>query len=560
MDRLNILLFNPPFKDFAAYDLYFKPYGLLNISTFFKLLGYNPILIDCIDKNNPEFIYKVGYKKGNIKKDGTGKFPKIEVKKPEILKSVKRKYFLYGISIDFVKKYLNKFDKFDLIFINISFTYHYNILEEVIPVLRKHSPESFIILGGIYPAVYYSHASWYAKKIGIDFIVKGGFENIIEILLKMGEKISNHKKIIDRKYLILKNRIINFIKSINKNIKHNDSFFINSLFELTFVEKYSNYTQQKYSFNIKDFFNIKESYKYLMYLENFFSPDWNQYKELDYGIIRTEKGCPYSCPYCSSKVIYPDYSEKSIDLILGELFYFKKRGIRNIAFYDDALLVNKKRVKLLLKKIYNKFNDYFYFYLPNAVHLRFLDEEILYYFKILNFKMIRFGFETAEDYWIEHRGGKFNKKELEYLFVLLENSGIEKKFFKFYILIGLPDQTEEEVRYSVNYLLKKGYKPYFALYSPIPSTTYFNLLVNSLNNEFTLFNKNIRNIVNKTNEAINGKFYNDENNVNLYKNMIKYDIREPLLQNPSIYTYNNTVFTEDKVKKWKLKIKLDQLL
>lgn len=540
MDNLKILLLNPPFKDFAAYDLFFKPYGLLNISTFFKFLGFDPVFIDCIDKNNEEFEYEKGYHLGNLKNDGTGKFNKIEIEKPDVLKHIKRKYFHYGISINFLEKYLNNYNSFDLIFINVTFTYHYNILYDLVPVLKKHSQKAKIFLGGIYPIVYYTHASNLAKELKIDYVISGGFEQIIPFLLKLKDKKFNilKKRIFD--YFLNKN-IKNFnkgndniINKNNNNIKNKNSNTLNN----KTINNNNNEINNNNTINNNDLLLSNEILKKLPYLENFFSPDWNNYRKLNYGIIRTEKGCPYNCPYCSSKIIFKGYREKPIELILKELRYFKNKNVKNIAFYDDALLLNNKRIKNLLKLIYNEFKDYFTFYLPNAVHLRFLDEEILELFKKLNFKMIRFGFETADEYWIRKRGNKFEKEDLEHLFSLLKNSCIDKNIFKFYILIGLPDQTENEVKYSVNYLLENGYQPYFALYSPIPSTLYYNNLVQTISN-----NKDTSNI---------------ENRKILYK--IKYDIREPLFQNPSIYTYNNTIFTEEKVKKWKEKIKKYQFL
>jgi hypothetical protein len=44
----NIILINPWIYDFAAYDLWSKPLGLLYIASYLKKLGFNVQLIDCL--------------------------------------------------------------------------------------------------------------------------------------------------------------------------------------------------------------------------------------------------------------------------------------------------------------------------------------------------------------------------------------------------------------------------------------------------------------------------------------------------------------------------------
>ncbi len=47
----HILLINPWITDFAAYNFWIKPLGLLNIATSLRQNGYRISLIDCMDCN-----------------------------------------------------------------------------------------------------------------------------------------------------------------------------------------------------------------------------------------------------------------------------------------------------------------------------------------------------------------------------------------------------------------------------------------------------------------------------------------------------------------------------
>ncbi len=54
-----LILINPWVYDFAAYDLWSKPLGLLYLASQLRALGLTVHLIDCLDVHNP-LMEKVG--------------------------------------------------------------------------------------------------------------------------------------------------------------------------------------------------------------------------------------------------------------------------------------------------------------------------------------------------------------------------------------------------------------------------------------------------------------------------------------------------------------------
>jgi len=75
-----ILLINPWITDFAAYNFWIKPLGLLYIGSLLRNNGFQVTLIDCLD-----FHTKIkGYR--------DGKFYKVKIEKPLPLKSIPRNY------------------------------------------------------------------------------------------------------------------------------------------------------------------------------------------------------------------------------------------------------------------------------------------------------------------------------------------------------------------------------------------------------------------------------------------------------------------------------------
>jgi radical SAM superfamily enzyme YgiQ (UPF0313 family) len=64
-------------------------------------------------------------------------------------------------------------------------------------------------------------------------------------------------------------------------------------------------------------------------------------------------GCPFNCTYCAQKYLNnKSYTSKTSDIIADEIYNLTGNGnIKNIAFYDDALLYKPDTgIKPLLKQ------------------------------------------------------------------------------------------------------------------------------------------------------------------------------------------------------------------
>ena len=104
----NLLLINPWIYDFTAYDFWSKPLGLLYIVSILREQGYEISYIDCMDRYNREILKLQNREFPKKDKFGRGFFYKEEIKKPEILKGIPRRYSRYGITEEI---FLNKLKK-----------------------------------------------------------------------------------------------------------------------------------------------------------------------------------------------------------------------------------------------------------------------------------------------------------------------------------------------------------------------------------------------------------------------------------------------------------------
>jgi len=155
----SVLLVNPWIYDFAAYDFWFKPLGLLYIGSILEKLGYNVQLLDCLDRGHPAVKNLAGAGKPTFQADGSGKFPRQEIRKPEVLKHIPRKYCRYGMPRETVAEQLAALEqKPDAILLTSFMTYWYPAVKDMAELLRTVFPGVPILLGGIYATLCPEHA------------------------------------------------------------------------------------------------------------------------------------------------------------------------------------------------------------------------------------------------------------------------------------------------------------------------------------------------------------------------------------------------------------------
>jgi hypothetical protein len=164
MRKLKILLLNPPIYDFAAYDFWIKPYGLLSIAGYLRGKA-DFILFDYLDRLHP---FTDGRKELQFDEWGRGRFYFEKVASPPCLEQIPRFFRRFGLPRSMFQHFLIKQQPCDFVFIQTMMTYWYNGVEEVIKDVRKSWPKAKIILGGNYVTLCYNHA----QKLGTDFLVQ----------------------------------------------------------------------------------------------------------------------------------------------------------------------------------------------------------------------------------------------------------------------------------------------------------------------------------------------------------------------------------------------------
>jgi radical SAM superfamily enzyme YgiQ (UPF0313 family) len=147
--------------------------------------------------------------------------------------------------------------------------------------------------------------------------------------------------------------------------------------------------------------------------------------------------------------------------------------VNNIAFYDDALLMNHPdHIVPILKEVIKR-GIRCNFHTPNGLHVREIDEALADLLFTAGFKTLRLGFETSHEETQVETGGKVENHEFVGAVRNLKRAGYSGDEIGVYIMVGLPGQRAGEAEESIAFVLEAEARPILVEYSPIPHTPLF---------------------------------------------------------------------------------------
>jgi hypothetical protein len=382
------LLVFPPVYDFAFYDLFVKPFGLLKIGKAFQDAGFRVKLINCLDYADEESVAR--YEAPKRQSNGTGKIFRQRIATPGVFGKIERSYSRYGILHEVIEQKLCE-EKPDIVLVSSGMTYWYEGVKEVVALSKRLYPDIPVVVGGIYASLMPEHA---IHACGANYAVSGDTFGQLALIcaeLKLPIPLQNNSGTL-----------------------------------------------------------IHETMR-------------------DAAAIRLNIGCPFSCDYCASGVVTGGFQNgdpfESAELIKR---IHRELGTINFAFYDDALLVNKNEVLIPFLEEIVRSGLSLRFYLPNGIHLTYLDLDLARLMKRTGFCDIRIGFESSSMDFHDAYDSKLETGMLGEKIVDLRDAGFAREEIGIYILAGLPGQPKGEVEQTIRYVSGLGVRVRICEYSPVP--------------------------------------------------------------------------------------------
>lgn len=372
-----------------------------------------------------------------------------------ILKLTKHKVFFFDLAgksdyLNYAKEIAQDYD-FDIIGITATspqFVYAYNILK----VIKQYNKEVRVVIGGVHASIFYNY---YIQKKNLDNINFKSIEEFDQIVA--GEEFSAFK-ILESNDKYVTGGLFNDFKGLpytNRDLVDFNSYLIDS-----------NYNAKFKIYN---------------------GPTTN---------INFQRGCPYSCTYCSTRNLlqYRKIRSPSLDKILNEIEYIgEKWRVFDINITDDELNLNYNKTRELLlaledlstkRIIRNKQPFNFRAFIKSELLVRYPDTAFL--LQQAGFKEVLVGVESGSDRILMDHIKKHTtrKVNLECCRLLFQNN-IRVKVLT---MMGFPTETLEDILETRSFLeevnlLSRQYKtPYsldITLLTPYPGSFIYDNLKNN---------------------------------------------------------------------------------
>lgn len=364
-----ILAVNPPVYDFAWFDLWAKPLGLLNFLAWLRQRGNRVQLLDCLYEGRER---PLNYGRWKVRRQ--------ELDPPAALGDVGRRYYRFGLDADEFKARLKDLPRPEVILVTSIMTYWYPGVAEAIRALRSAFPGRPVILGGIYATLCPEHAA----GLGADQVLPAA-------AAPRGD-----------------------------------------------------------------------------------GPALDLYPEPGHAIATTSHGCPHHCHYCASAILQPHFTPRALKEVINDLDRQLASGqVRDLAFYDDALLESRNTILYPLAEHLAEHRPGLRLHSPNGLSVKDLDADCCRRLRRAGFKTLRLSFEGLDRHTRKASGDKVNATAYQQAVTNLRQAGFNAEEIETYLLLGLPGQKIEDIEESIEYVKTTGAKPKLCEYSPIPGTRLF---------------------------------------------------------------------------------------
>ena len=383
-----ILLVNPPICDFAAHDFWLRPYGLLRVAGWLRDRA-ELRLFDYLDPMQAGALHDA---EDSADRWGRRRIPGEPAAKPAAFGAIRRRYRRFGFAgRDRFREFLAAQPPADAVLVQTGMTYWYPGVAEVIEDLRRFSPATRIVLGGVYATLCPEHA----RGLGADMVVAGADLNPLWRALQLAPDL-----------------------------------------------------------NAPAF--------------------WEAYERLETGVLKLTEGCPFRCTYCAAARLSQQFAPRPLQAALAEMDLLRRRGARNVAFYDDALLFRPEEALLPFLERMASQGSPVNFHTPNALHARLLTRDIARLMVRAGVRTFYLGFESLSEAW--QRGtdgnstGKVAAEDLARAVAHLREAGADPREITAYLILGHPRADTQELEGSMRFAHGLGIRLMLADFSPIPGT------------------------------------------------------------------------------------------
>lgn len=203
---------------------------------------------------------------------------------------------------------------------------------------------------------------------------------------------------------------------------------------------------------------VKESvdWRAIMPAHDLIAPEGYRIGRRRYASITASRGCPQACEFCGVDNMFGRrLSLRSADSLLDEMRRLGgERGVRIFNFEDDNLTANRAwLVNFLSLLIADPTLQNIELTAMNGLCYPHLDRELLELMRRAGFKRLNLSWVTRDARLRRQLNRPLDREKIEHVIRDAQDLGLQVTV---YLIIGLPGQSEAEVRQSIDHLLDLG--------------------------------------------------------------------------------------------------------
>ena len=407
---MKLCFINPPIEDFYSTSIRRQPLGLLYVMAAVKNEGHETVLVNGHSPRSRVMELPAGF--GYLR-------PFME--HPDPMKRFPfRHYSHFGTSFQEMRRQLKDI-RADAFFVSSLFTTYHEETASTISIVRETNPGAVIIAGGYHAALY---PSCFLKELCVDFVITGEGEETAVLLCRH-----------------LQGRLpasdIPGLAFISEG-------------EITYTAKRPVENIDTLSFPAREFLRER---------------DFSMYRKRAVSML-TSRGCPHRCRFCTGRTIWGNtYRTRDTGSVIREIrLCAQNYGVNIINFEDDNLLAIHSRSRELLGKLAScrrEINGGLEFTAMNGISIENCDEDILVLMKEAGFNEINLSLVTASEELQNRYGRPFDTSRFR------ETVDISRRLelrVRAYFILGLPDQTAEEIEATISMLEECGVSIFPSVY------------------------------------------------------------------------------------------------
>jgi len=199
--------------------------------------------------------------------------------------------------------------------------------------------------------------------------------------------------------------------------------------------------------------------------------NWPRGHWLKTANLMSSRGCPYSCTYCASKVMFGiGFRANSVKKTMEEVDKLvEKYGFECMSFSDDTFAIDKKRAIEIAREMKRRHPNLLF-----RVQLRAntCDEDLIAEFKKANCIQADIGVESGSEKVLKIIDKKVTVEQIKKAFATVKKYGIGSSAT---FIIGIPGETAEDIEMSRKLAeeIDSDYTQFFIL-TPYPGTPIYN--------------------------------------------------------------------------------------